>query len=66
MGIGWVVCDGRKIRFWHDVWCGACPMKVLFPKLFFYYKQATRGICSRVVELRLGHNLSEELWSCRA
>jgi hypothetical protein len=23
-----------KCGFWHDVWCGELPLKVLFPKLF--------------------------------
>jgi hypothetical protein len=26
--------DGSKVLFWHDVWCGELPLKVLFPELF--------------------------------
>jgi len=28
------VGDGSKVLFWHDVWCGELPLKVLFPELF--------------------------------
>jgi hypothetical protein len=28
------VGDGSRILFWHDVWCGDLPFKLLFPKLF--------------------------------
>jgi hypothetical protein len=26
--------DGFKVLFWHDVWYGELPLKVLFPELF--------------------------------
>ena len=26
--------DGRKTRFWHDVWSGNCPLSIKFPHLF--------------------------------
>ncbi|MED6164220.1 hypothetical protein PIB30_087595 [Stylosanthes scabra] len=29
-----VVGDGRKVRFWHDVWLKDGVMKELFPRLF--------------------------------
>jgi hypothetical protein len=28
------VGDGSRILFWHDVWCGDLPLKLLFPELF--------------------------------
>lgn len=28
------VCDGTRVKFWHDIWCGDCPLKVVFPELF--------------------------------
>lgn len=29
-----VVGDGSKISFWHDLWCGDTALKVAFPTLF--------------------------------
>ena len=26
--------DGTKVKFWHDVWCGDCPLKLAFLELF--------------------------------
>ena len=26
--------DGIKVKFWHNVWCGDCPLKLAFPELF--------------------------------
>jgi hypothetical protein len=26
--------NGSKVLFWHDVWCGEIPLKILFPELF--------------------------------
>lgn len=26
--------DGEKISFWDDVWCGKCPLKTTFRRLF--------------------------------
>jgi hypothetical protein len=28
------VGDGSKVLFWHDMWCGKLPLKILFPELF--------------------------------
>jgi hypothetical protein len=25
--------DGSRILFWHDVWCGDLPLKLIFPEL---------------------------------
>jgi hypothetical protein len=29
-----VVGDGTKISFWHDLWCGDMTLKIAFPALF--------------------------------
>lgn len=26
--------DGSKVLFWHDVWCGELPLKILFPEWY--------------------------------
>jgi hypothetical protein len=31
--------NGKKCFFWHDVWLGACPLKIQFPILFSYCGQ---------------------------
>ena len=28
------VGDSSRLKFWHDMWCGDSPLKVVFPKLF--------------------------------
>ena len=28
------VGNGERMRFWHDVWCGDLPLKVVYPGLF--------------------------------
>lgn len=33
-GTKWILGNGRKIRFWYDVWLGDCPLKIVFPRLF--------------------------------
>ena len=30
--------DGRRIRFWEDVWCGKNPLSVTFPSLYLLAK----------------------------
>jgi hypothetical protein len=32
--IRYKVGDGSRIRFWHDIWCGALPLRQQFPTLF--------------------------------
>jgi hypothetical protein len=32
--ISYKVGDGSRISFWHDIWCGALPLRQLFPTLF--------------------------------
>jgi hypothetical protein len=34
-----VVGNGKKPRFWHEVWLGECPLRIKFNKLFVIYKQ---------------------------
>ncbi|KAB1208900.1 hypothetical protein CJ030_MR6G006004 [Morella rubra] len=29
-----LVGNGCRVRFWHDVWCGDIPLRCLFPKVF--------------------------------
>lgn len=38
-GTKWRLGNGKKIRFWHDVWLGNCPLKIKFPKLFRISRQ---------------------------
>jgi hypothetical protein len=33
-GFMYIVGDGKKARFRHDVWVGECPLKIAFPHLF--------------------------------
>jgi hypothetical protein len=33
-GLTYILGDGKKIRFWLDVWMGSCALKVTFPRLF--------------------------------
>ena len=32
---GFMVGNGRKTKFWHDVWCKDAPLKDFFPSFFF-------------------------------
>jgi exonuclease III len=38
-GLKWKIGNGKKIRFWHDVWLKDCPLKVSFPRLFKISRQ---------------------------
>ena len=31
------VGDSSRVKFWHDMWGGDCPLKVAFPKSFNIY-----------------------------
>jgi hypothetical protein len=33
-GLVYVLGNGKKIRFWHDVWIEGCPLKISFHNLF--------------------------------
>jgi hypothetical protein len=30
----YILGNGEKIRFWHDVWIGGCPLKIAYPNIF--------------------------------
>lgn len=30
----WRIRNGNTIMFWEDIWCGDCPLRVVFPRLF--------------------------------
>jgi hypothetical protein len=32
--ISFEIGDGSKVSFWHDVWCGDRPLKVMYPDIF--------------------------------
>jgi hypothetical protein len=34
MATSYEIGDGRKTLFWHDVWFGNCPLRIMFPALF--------------------------------
>jgi hypothetical protein len=38
-GVVYDVGKGKKIRFWHDVWRGNCPLKIVCHEIF--------GICNQ-------------------
>ena len=44
-GTRWKVGNGKKVRFWHDIWLGNCPLKIEFPRL--QNQQTTRFFCFR-------------------
>ena len=33
------VGNGPRVKFWHDVWCGDCPLRAGFSELFKSNKQ---------------------------
>jgi hypothetical protein len=33
-GLKYVLGNGRKIKLWHEVWLGECPLKIMFSRLF--------------------------------
>ncbi|MBA0700632.1 hypothetical protein Goari_005670 [Gossypium aridum] len=35
----WRVGNGRTTMFWVDIWCGNCPLKLEFPRLFRLVRQ---------------------------
>jgi hypothetical protein len=38
-GTKWRIGNGRKTKFWHDVWLEDCPLKNKFPRLFRICRQ---------------------------
>ena len=43
--ITYVVGDGRRVHFWHDVWCGDIGLKELFPDIFLIIKDKKKLVC---------------------
>jgi hypothetical protein len=37
-GFKYMVGNGEKSRFWHEVWLGECPLKIKYNKLFMICK----------------------------
>jgi hypothetical protein len=44
-GFKYIVGDGRKIRFWHDIRSCGCPLKIVFPHLFEICNQQDWSVC---------------------
>jgi hypothetical protein len=38
-GLQYVLDNGKKIRFWYEVWWGDCPLKYKFSKFYTNCKQ---------------------------
>jgi hypothetical protein len=43
-GLKYVVRNGKKARFWLDVWLGECPLKIRFPILYDACLQQTWSV----------------------
>ncbi|PUZ70230.1 hypothetical protein GQ55_2G210000 [Panicum hallii var. hallii] len=43
-GLKYVVRNGKKARFWLDVWLGECPLKICFPILYDACLQQTWSV----------------------
>lgn len=52
-GYRWVVGNGRKIRFWEDIWFGTSPLSVQFWPLYSIFHQQ----CVTVSEVWDGSNI---------
>jgi hypothetical protein len=48
-GLKYVVGNGKKPRFWHEVWMGECPLRIRFNKLFMICRQQNWEV-TRVLE----------------
>jgi hypothetical protein len=44
-----VVGNGRKIKFWEDVWLGDCPLRIRFNKLYEISREQ-KWVVARVLE----------------
>lgn len=44
--ITYVVGDGRRVHFCHDVWCGDIGLKELFPDIFLIIKDKKASVYS--------------------
>lgn len=43
-GISWIVGNGKRVRFWMDVWLHSCSLRVSFPRLFRICRQQEASI----------------------
>jgi hypothetical protein len=48
-GLKHILGDGKKIRFWHEVWLGDCPPKIKYGRLFSICSQQEWEV-ARVLE----------------
>jgi hypothetical protein len=48
----YILGNGKKIRFWHDVWIGGCPLKIAFSNIFEISNQQEWTVC-RILEFGL-------------
>jgi hypothetical protein len=48
-GLKYILGDGKKIRFWFDVWLGECPLKIRFNNLFEISREQ-KWMVSKVLE----------------
>jgi hypothetical protein len=63
-GLKYILGDGKKIRFWFDVWLGECPLKIRFNNLFEISREQ-KWMVSKVLEGGGGEDqlvLSKEIW----
>jgi len=64
-GTRWKVGNGKKVRFWHDIWLGNCPLKIEFPRLYRINRQQDFSVSDlREVDwnLDLRRRLDNEKW----
>ena len=38
------VSDDARVKFWHDLWCGASPLKEAFPELYIISRDKESSI----------------------
>lgn len=43
-GLEHVIGDGKKARFWKDIWLGKCPLKIFFSEIFEICNQQERTV----------------------
>jgi hypothetical protein len=48
-GLKYVVGNGRKVRFWEDVWLGECPLKLRFNRLYEISREQ-KWVVAKVLE----------------
>jgi hypothetical protein len=43
-GYRWCVGDGRKVRFWEDVWFGTCSLAIQYWNIYYIINEQGRTI----------------------